>query len=125
MLGRLFLLLLVVLGIGLYLPDSRALLLEWGRPAIEPGYRWVTQQELNRIAADFEVHMSGRGVEPIGRGGFDAWLDDRYPRPRSKVDSWGTRYSVEVTRTGFAVRSAGPDLAPRTADDLVVDGVRD
>jgi hypothetical protein len=125
MLGRLFLLLLVVLGVGLYLPDTRARILERARPVIEPGYRWITQQELNRIAADFEVYISGRGVEPVALREFDTWLDDRYPRPRSRVDSWGSRYSVEVTRIGFTVRSAGPDLAPRTADDLVAEGIRD
>jgi hypothetical protein len=123
--GRLFLLLLVVLGVALYLPDSRARLMELGRPAIEPGFRWMTQQELNRIATDFEVYIGGRGVEPIGRGEFDEWLDDRYPRPRSRIDSWGTRYSVEVTRTGFTVRSAGPDLTLETTDDLVAEGSRD
>jgi hypothetical protein len=125
LLGRLFLVLILVLGIGLYLPESRTLLSEWARPVIEPGYRWMTQQELNRIAADFEVYLGGRGVEPLRRAEFDTWLDDRYPRPRSRVDSWGTRYSVEVTRNGFTVRSAGPDLAPGTADDLVAQGFRD
>jgi hypothetical protein len=123
-LGRLFFLLLLVLGVGLYLPDSRALLSEWARPAIEPGYRWMTQQEMDRIAADFGVYMTGRGTEPLRRTEFDSWLDERYPRPRSRVDSWGTPYTAEVTRTGFTIRSAGPDLAPRTADDLLAEGVR-
>ena len=83
----------------------------------------MTQQEMNRIAADFSVYMRGREGEMLRRTEFDTWLDDRYPRPRSRVDSWGTRYSVEVTRTGFAVRSSGPDLAPRTADDLLAERV--
>jgi hypothetical protein len=123
--GRLILLILVALGAGLYFPESRSRLLEWAGPAIEPGYRWMTQQELNRIASDFEIYLSGRGVEQLGRSEFDTWLDTRYPRPRSRVDSWGTRYVAEVTRTGFTVRSAGPDLAFKTADDLVAEGTRD
>jgi hypothetical protein len=99
--------------------------MDWAEPVLEPGFRWMTQQELNRIATDFEVYLSGRGVEPIGRTEFDEWLDDRYPRPRSRVDSWETRYSVEVTRIGFTVRSAGPDLVFETPDDLVAEGRRD
>ncbi len=125
MIGRLLLVLVLVLGVGLYLPESRAMLGEWVRPLTVPAYRWMTAQELKQIAIDFEIYLGGRGFEPIGRGEFDVWLDDRYPQARSRVDSWDTRYTVEVTRSGFTVRSAGPDRTPDTPDDILAEGTRD
>lgn len=124
MVGRLLLVLAVVLGIGLYLPDSRALMAEWVSPLMEPGQRWMTNQEMRQIASDFGIHLGGQGLTPLRRGEFDTWLDGRYPQARSRLDGWDTRYIARVTRSGFEIVSAGPDGVFETSDDIVVAGTR-
>ncbi len=116
--GRLFLLLLVVLGVALYLPDSRATLAEYARPLANPAYRWMTHQELRQIVDDLEVVQGSGQPLPFRREDFDAWLDRRYPQPASRVDAWGTRYRMDFTPTHFRVISAGPDGVFGTDDDL-------
>lgn len=124
MVGRLLLVLAVVLGVGLYLPDSRALIGEWTSPLMEPGRRWITGQELEQIATDFGIYLEGRDLAPLRRGEFDDWLDRRYPESRSRVDGWGSRYSARVTRTAFEIVSPGPDGLLGTDDDLSAVGSR-
>lgn len=123
--GRLLILLAIVLAIALYLPDSRALMGRWMQPLLTPGYRWMTNRELDQIATDFEIYLDARDFSPLRRGEFDAWLDGRYPQSKSRIDSWGTRYTVRTSRSGFRVISAGPDRELGTDDDLVVEGSRD
>lgn len=124
MVGRLLIVLAVALGIGLYLPDSRALIGEWTSPLMEPGRRWITGQELEQIATDFGIYLGGKGLEPLRRGEFDQWLDSRYPQTRSRVDGWGSRYTGRVTRSGFEIVSPGPDGILETDDDLSATGTR-
>lgn len=123
--GRLLMLLIVVLAIGVYLPDSRALMAGWMQPLLTPGYRWMTSQELDQIASDFAIYLDARDYSPMRRGEFDTWLDGRYPQSKSRIDSWGTRYTVKMSRSGFEVISAGPDRRVGTDDDLVAEGSRD
>jgi hypothetical protein len=123
--GKLLILLVVVLAIALYLPDSRALMGSWIQPLVTPGYRWMTNQELSQIESDFEFYLENRDYSPLRRGEFDRWLDSRYPQPRSRIDSWGERYTLRMSRSGFQVISAGPDREVGTDDDLVVEGARD
>jgi hypothetical protein len=124
--GRFLILLVVGLAVAFSLEGSRAVLLERMGPLANPGYRWMTSQELNRIVEDLEFHQQSRGEIPIGvRGEFEAWLDSRYPQPRSRVDAWGTRYRAEFHgRDRFRVLSAGPDGVFGTEDDLWREGAR-
>ena len=116
MIGRLLLILGLSLGVGLYLPDSRAIIIDWLEPVMQPGYRRMTRQELREIARD---------LDPLGESDFNAWLQVTYPQASSRVDSWGTPYSAEATRRGVLVFSAGPDRRFRTADDLDWEEARD
>lgn len=124
MVGRLLLLLGLVLGIGLYLPDSRAVMVNWVSPLLEPGRRWITNQELQQIATDFGIYLDARDLTPIRRGEFDQWLDRRYPQARSRLDGWGARYTVRVARSGYEIISTGPDGILETSDDITVSGTR-
>jgi hypothetical protein len=123
--GRLLIVLLIVLGLALYFPESRGRILERARPLATPVYAWMTNQELRRIAEDLDVFQTSRGELPTRRGEFDDWLDRRYPLEESRVDAWGTRYRLEVFSSRFEVLSAGPDRSFRTDDDLIREGVRD
>ena len=125
MIGRLLLILGLSLGVGLYLPDSRAIIIDWLEPVLQPGYRWMTRQELREIARNLDTYLEGRGSDPLRESDFNAWLQVTYPQASSRFDSWGTRYSAEASRRGVLVFSAGPDRRFRTADDLDWEEARD
>lgn len=110
---------LVALGVGLYFPQSREVILERARPLLVPAYRWMTSQEMVQIVDDLEVLQGSAGALPVQAGEFDQWLERRYPQENSRRDAWGTRYRLEATATGFRVRSAGPDEVFETEDDLI------
>lgn len=120
--GRLLLLLVVALGVALYLPDSRAFLVERASPLANPAYRWMSHQQMNQIVEDLELHLGSGGRLPLARGEFDAWLDRRYRQDRSRRDAWGTRYELRSRGDRFEVLSAGPDRTFGTDDDLVREG---
>jgi hypothetical protein len=124
--GKLLLLIVAGLAVAFSIEGSRMALLERMGPLANPGYRWITNQELGQIVDDLELHQRSRGEIPIGRRGeFDAWMNSRYPQPRSRQDPWGTRYRAELHGTdGFRVISAGPDGEFGTPDDLWKEGVR-
>ncbi|MEX2531718.1 MAG: hypothetical protein WD960_13200 [Gemmatimonadota bacterium] len=116
--GRILLLLIVALGLGLAFPSSREIIVERARPLMNPALTWMTVQELNQIVVDLEFEEEARGRLPLGRGEFDQWMDQRYPQAGSREDSWGTRYRLELVPEGFAARSAGPDGEFGTEDDI-------
>lgn len=122
--GRLLLILIIALALGLTFPQSREVMVEYAQPAMNPAYRWMTAQELNQIVDDLELHQETRGDLPLARGAFDEWMDRRYQRESSRHDSWGTRYRLEVHGDSFRVVSAGPDGEFGTADDLWRQGAR-
>lgn len=122
--GRLILILLVALGLGLTFPESREVILEHAQPLIDPGRRWMTSQELGQIVADLEVHQETRDGLPLARGAFDEWMDGRYQQESSREDAWGTRYRLELRGESFRVIAAGPDGEFGTDDDMWREGAR-
>jgi hypothetical protein len=122
--GRVLIVLILALAVGLYFPESRAMILERATPLRTPAYRWMTNQELNQIVNDLEGLQRSGGALPIQPGEFDLWLERRYPQENARQDAWGVRYRIEATPTGFGVRSAGPDGVFGTEDDLVREGER-
>ncbi len=122
--GKVFLLLLVALGVALYLPDSRARILGVVSPVMNPAYRWMSSQEMNQIVEDLRRHEQTRGSLPVRFGEFDPWMDRRYPQDRSRIDSWGNRYRFQLVGEMIRVTSAGPDGEWGTEDDLMREGVR-
>lgn len=123
--GRLFLLLLLALGVGLYFEQSRTAILEFASPAVQPALRWMTNQELKQIAGDLEEHVVSRGSLPARAGDFDRWLRDRYRDDNFHTDAWGTPYRLRIVGGGnFRVVSAGTDREFDTPDDLTAEGSR-
>lgn len=120
--GRLLLLLALALGAGFYFPQSREVLVDFLRPALNPGFRWATGGEMKQIVSDLqEWERVGRPM-PTGRGEFEVWMRNRYQMRESSMDSWGTRYRLEVRGREVRVISAGPDRTFGTEDDLVQSG---
>ncbi len=122
--GKVFLLLLVALGVGLYVEDSRAAILNFVSPVVQPALNWMTNQELKQIVADLEVHSTSRGELPLGRGEFESWMQSRYRDDRYFTDAWGNPYRLQSQGNTFRVISAGTDGEFGTDDDLYVEGVR-
>lgn len=123
--GRLFLLLLLALGAGLYFEQSRTAILEFASPAVQPALRWMTNQELQQIAGDLEEYVVSRGSLPARAGEFESWLRDRYRDDKFHTDSWGTPYRLRLASGGqFRVISAGTDQEFDTEDDLTAEGSR-
>ena len=48
--GRLILLIILGLAVGMYFPDSRAMLLDKGEPVLRPMLVWNAQREMEAIA---------------------------------------------------------------------------
>ena len=63
------------------------------------------------------------------RGQFPSTLQEALPSPRSawitdyEHDAWGTPLRYRVVRSGYELRSAGPDRTFETSDDVVVTDV--
>ena len=115
---RLMVLLAVALGAVLYFPSSRELILARSEPILRPAYRWTTERELRGVAETLALHVANRDDERFLRRYLDAWLDSEYPALPARMDSWGTRYALEVDRSRIRIVSAGPDLLFGPADDL-------
>lgn len=122
--GKVILILLAALAVGLYIPSSRQRIWQTVRPVTFPFYGWMTRGEMKRVARDLAEYEQTYRQYP-GPRGFDEWMDDRYDDPTLTRDSWGNRYRLRnASRSGFIVISAGPDESYGTADDIEVEGER-
>lgn len=122
--GRLFLLLMVVLGAALYFPESRERLINRVEPllgpVLEPLHVSSTTEEMRQIARDLQEHERLYRRIPEDPTAFRSWMLDQYATETNYHDSWGRVYDYQLWPDSFAVRSDGPDGSPRTVDDLHV-----
>ena len=77
--------------------------------------------ELQSIATALESYRRERGfyVESESASVLVDQLSPRYLTQVVRVDPWHQPYLYEGTRTGFILRSAGPDGKPNTPDDVM------
>jgi len=77
--------------------------------------------ELQSIATALESYHRERGsyVESKSESVLVDHLSPRYLTQVVRVDPWHQPYLYEGTRTGFILRSAGPDGKPNTPDDVM------
>jgi len=120
--GRLLIIFLILVGAGLYFDESRARIVDFVQPALNPAYGWVTRGEMRQMVRDLE-DADRMDRFPQARE-FDLWMARRYPRLESRRDSWSTPYRLQATGQSFTVISAGPDGVFGTADDLEIVGTR-
>ena len=120
--GKLFLLLLVVLGAALYFPETRADLIARVEPVIEPALGPIrlreTQAELKKIAEDMSRHERLYDRVPTNPDMFRSWLYTQYVAPSNYEDAWGREFSYKIWPDSFAILSSGPDKTWNTPDDL-------
>lgn len=115
--GKLFLLILLVLGAGFYFPHSRPTLLEWTGPIINPAMEWQSRNEMDQITR--KIQMINREGQPIPAPGleFSEWMVRNFQGGTSR-DAWGNEYTLVVWPDSIGVLSRGPDLEIKTLDDF-------
>ncbi len=120
--GRLFLLLMCVLGGALYFPETRVRLVERVEPLLGPVLSPLkissTKDEMRYIARDLQEHERIYRKVPKDATSFQSWLMGRYAAEDNYLDSWGNVYEYQLWPDSFAIRSRGPDERVHTVDDL-------
>jgi hypothetical protein len=112
---------LVIIAIAAlsYFPESRAFAADVARPVLTPVFRWQATQEMTSIAHELQLYeRENLGRIPDARR-FQGWLLSSFDGDAT-IDSWGTPYSLRLSRDSFAIESWGPDKAYDTADDMRV-----
>lgn len=120
--GKLILLIILGLVVGMYFPDSRAVLLEKGEPALRPVLRWNAVSEMEKIAQGVQTLENVERRVPA-KGEWLKWVNANYVGDAVR-DPWGSVYGYEVQPDSFAIHSNGPDRLMKTEDDIRVVFVR-
>lgn len=116
MFGKLFMLLLVALGVAMAVPSSRARLVEEATPVLDEFKIRLVPRRLEVMADQLEARI-GRGESFPAN--FDGWLRRSYSGVPE--DPWGQTYWLQVGRRTFTVGSNGPDGEAGTEDDIRVE----
>jgi len=109
--GKIFMLLILGLGIALAVPKSRAAILT---PAMNRINAEIVPRRLQAIASQLE-NRTRRGEALPNNNGWESWLENTLSS--SPEDPWGNVYYLDRRRDGFTVGSMGPDGLKGTADD--------
>lgn len=113
---------LIALGAALYFPQSRAVVMGYAAPVINPVLRWSTTNEMERIVGDLENEAQTRSWIPEPGEEFQDWMARNYQGEDSRLDSWDRPYVLDIGRREFRLLSLGPDGERATADDIVITG---
>jgi hypothetical protein len=114
---KLFLVLIVAIAAALYFPRSRAVVIRYGAPVLNPAFRMATKSEMGKISRDVQVFERETGRLP-DTNNFPRWLEGRYAGDAGQ-DSWGNTYVLVVRERSFDILSLGPDGSRGTPDDIV------
>ena len=114
--GRLILLIILGLGVGMYFPASRAILMDKGEPVLRPMIVWNAQREIEKIILAVQQNEQVEMRLPSRREWLK-WVEDNFAGDGSR-GPWGNFYQYEIQEDSFAVISNGPDLLGKTEDDI-------
>ena len=109
--GKIFMLLILGLGVALAVPKSRAAIVP---PAMNRIYAQIVPRRLQAIASQLENRVR-RGEGLPNNNGWESWLDSN--SSSSPEDPWDNVYYLDRRRDGFTVGSMGPDGVKGTPDD--------
>jgi hypothetical protein len=113
MIGKLLMLAIVALGVGLALPSTRPRILN---PVLDRINNEIVPRKLETIAAQLDM-LTQRG-EDLPTGNWEGWIQAYTTQdPR---DPWGNVYYLDRARDSYTLGSMGPDRTKGTADDLTV-----
>lgn len=115
MVGKLILVLLVVLGIGMAVPSTRARMEEAAAPVMNGFKAKLVPRRLEAMADQLQTRLQrGEGLPTY----WEPWLDREFTG--AAEDPWGNIYYLQGGRGSFTVGSKGPDGQENTADDIKV-----
>jgi hypothetical protein len=115
MLGKIILVIIVVLGLAMAVPSTRATLLEQAAPVMNQFKAKLVPSRLDAMADQLAVRVNrGEGYP----SSWESWLQRDFTG--DPKDPWGNLYYLQTSRRGFTVGSAGPDGVEGNADDLKV-----
>ena len=110
--GKLFLLLIVALGVGLAVPKTRVRI---ANPVLTWLYRELVPNRLEMIAAQLDF-VRKRGDQLPDSDDLARWIESNTTVP--PLDPWGNAYYLEKGRDRFTVGSMAQDSVRGTDDDL-------
>lgn len=119
MMTRLFLLLVLGFVVAMYFPRSRAVILDKGKPIVDPILTMQTEREMNRIGTDLIIYQRENFGRLPGTRQFSTWVEDQYSG-NGGLDAWGNPYDYRLKRDEFDLTSYGPDGLRATVDDITV-----
>ncbi len=115
MLGKIILLLVVVLGIGMAVPSTRAKMVAQAAPVMNKFKAKLVPGRLEVMADQLEIRVNrGEGFP----SSWEGWLTRDYTS--APQDPWGALYYLQTSRSGFTVGSVGPDGVQGNQDDITV-----
>ena len=120
MIFRIFIVLLIALGVGLYFPESRAAILDFASPVVNPYLQMQTEGEMQDIADELKEYQRENFEQLPSERDFEGWMAPRFAGNGS-LDAWGNEYEYRLERTRLVLVSYGPDGQRDTADDIYVE----
>jgi len=113
MIKKLFYLAIITLGVGMAVPNTRAMMVEKATPMMDRFKVRITVGRLEAMANQLAARANrGEGFP----SNFQGWLERDYTS--SAEDPWGNAYYFQTRRDGFVVGSMGPDGRENTGDDI-------
>lgn len=119
MITRIFVVLLIALAVGLYFPESRAVIADYASPVVDPYLSMSTTAEMEDILDEVKTYQRENFERLPSERDFDQWIEARFSGEGS-VDGWGRGYEFRVDRGQILLVSWGPDGERGTDDDIVV-----
>ena len=116
--GKLFLFALVALAAAYTYPETRPRVIEALAPALDPIRSYQTENEMEIIAQELLSYDRTYYKMPTDARGFSRWLEGRY-QSETRVDSWGTPYTLKIWDDSFQIASGGVDREVGTPDDVL------
>jgi hypothetical protein len=110
--GKLLLLLLVALGVGLAVPKTRVRI---ANPVLTGVYRQLVPNRVEMIASQLDF-VRKRGDRLPESDQLADWIESNTTVP--PLDPWGNAYYLEKRSDRFTVGSMGQDSVRGTPDDL-------
>jgi hypothetical protein len=110
--GKLFLLLIVALGIGLAVPKTRVRI---ANPVLTWIYRELVPNRVEMIASQLDM-VRRRGDQLPDNRDLASWIESYTTVP--PLDPWGNPYYLDKRNDRFTVGSMGQDSVRGTEDDL-------
>lgn len=113
MLGKIILVIIVILGLAMAVPSTRATLVKKAAPVLDGFRAKLVPGRLDAMADQLAIRVNrGEGFP----SSWEGWLQRDFSG--DPKDPWGNLYYLRSDRRAFTVGSMGPDGIQGTDDDI-------